>query len=231
MAITQSPPVCAVRAAHSATRARLLGVALCLLAVVLWGIERAPAPDPLPGSGLHGFERDAAGLRGSNAVEGFSESFTSASAAIEAGRLRVGLRLDGAGGAHSISPLARTMPVLAAGKVLYRQGSISEWYANRATGLEQGFTLTRRPRSASTDALSLSLAVSGNAEASLTHDRRSVIFTREGAGALVYGGLRATDARGRNLPARLALGAGHLLLLIDTAHASYPVSIDPLLQQ
>ena len=44
---------------------------------------------------------------------------------------------------------------------------------------------------------------------------------------MTYGGLRATDATGKVLPARLYLGAGGVQLVIDDAGAVYPLAVDP----
>jgi hypothetical protein len=53
-----------------------------------------------------------------------------------------------------------------------------------------------------------------------------------GGGVLLrYGGLSAVDASGRSLPARLELHGRTVVLAIDDAHARYPITVDPLIQQ
>ena len=53
-----------------------------------------------------------------------------------------------------------------------------------------------------------------------------------GLGAVLrYGQLRAVDATGRQLPARLRLWNGSLRLEIDTHDARYPLRIDPFIQR
>ncbi|HEY1565583.1 MAG TPA: Ig-like domain repeat protein [Solirubrobacteraceae bacterium] len=49
--------------------------------------------------------------------------------------------------------------------------------------------------------------------------------------SLAYRGLVATDARGRQLPARVTLRGARVLLQIDDRGASYPLRIDPFIQQ
>jgi hypothetical protein len=44
---------------------------------------------------------------------------------------------------------------------------------------------------------------------------------------MTYSALRATDATGRALPARLVLRPGQLRIVVDDAGATYPVTIDP----
>lgn len=46
-----------------------------------------------------------------------------------------------------------------------------------------------------------------------------------------YGGLVARDAAGRRLPANFGLRGGRLLLRIDDRGASYPITIDPFIQE
>jgi FG-GAP repeat len=50
-------------------------------------------------------------------------------------------------------------------------------------------------------------------------------------GSLRYGGLTASDARGHRVRSWLALRSGQLLIRVDDRHATYPLRIDPLVQQ
>jgi hypothetical protein len=76
--------------------------------------------------------------------------------------------------------------------------------------------------------LTISLALTGNADARL--DRRGVVLAGPGA-ALRYGGLTASDARGRTLRSWLAVRSGHLLVQVADRGAAYPIRIDPFIQQ
>ncbi len=63
---------------------------------------------------------------------------------------------------------------------------------------------------------------------------RTIDLARPGSGptALPSASLRAFDATGRRLPARLALAAGRRILLrVDDRGARYPLTIDPTIQQ
>ena len=114
-------------------------------------------------------------------------------------------------------------------EVLYRHGSLTQFYRNGPYGLEQGFTLKQRPQAGS-GPLVLTLSLDG----SLTPKQigSQIIFSsRAGQTALRYGQLSAVDATGRQLPARLRLSGGTLQLVIDDNHARYPVRIDPFVQQ
>jgi trimeric autotransporter adhesin len=121
-------------------------------------------------------------------------------------------------------------PRAQANRVVYQREAFGEWYANGPLGLEQGFTFPARPGGEDPGPLTLSLALSGNVRGALSRGADAVTFTQPGV-SLAYRGLVATDARGRQLPARMELRAGRLLLQIDDRGASYPLRIDPFVQQ
>ena len=124
----------------------------------------------------------------------------------------------GLAGARSV------VPTVSANRVSYRYPGITEWFANGPAGLEQGFTITKpHPGGWWT----LAVGAAGNRAA------RQVGSTVEfgGATGIGYGGLIATDRRGRRLPARLAAGHGRVRISVNTAGASYPVTIDPTIDQ
>ena len=113
----------------------------------------------------------------------------------------------------------------------FQSADFDHWYVNSAKGLEDGFTLARRPGGAA-GPLRFRFAVRGGLQPSVT-DRTSVHF-RDGAGAdvLVYNGLRAWDADGKSLKARFEAGAdASLQMIVDDSGAHYPITIDPTAQQ
>jgi IPT/TIG domain len=155
--------------------------------------------------------------------------FDRAGVTLRAGATTVQLSLRGAGfgvpaGVAAVAPRAH------GNRVAYSRSGLSEWYVNGPLGVEQGFTVARpRSRAASTSLL-LALAISGNARASLSPDARTIELRAAGAPALRYGGLRATDASGRALPARLALDGHTIVLRVDTAGVRFPLTVDPLIE-
>jgi len=151
-----------------------------------------------------------------------------------------GARLRVAGGSLAVSlasvargrrierPVAEA-PSSAANQIVYRHGSVSEFYTNGPYGLEQGFRLTRRPP-AGAGSLVLALRVAGSLTAEQVGSQ--VLFrTHAGATALRYGQLSALDATGRRLPASMQVRGGTLRLRIDDRNARYPLRIDPFFQQ
>jgi nucleoside-specific outer membrane channel protein Tsx len=123
-----------------------------------------------------------------------------------------------------------TSPRATGRRVVYRHGSLTEWYANGPLGLEQGFTLAARPAGPRSGPLTLALRLSGNLHGSVTRAGTAVTFAGSGP-AIAYRGLAVTDARGRSLPARLELDGDRLLILVADARARYPLTVDPLVQQ
>jgi hypothetical protein len=96
-------------------------------------------------------------------------------------------------------------------------------------GIEQGFTLARRPAGAGAS-VSVALGLAGSARA---HQTGSGVrfLTRSGAVALRYEGPSAIDASGRPLRAAVLLHGARLLLRVWDRGARYPLRIDPLIQQ
>jgi hypothetical protein len=135
--------------------------------------------------------------------------------------LRLGLRAVGRRG--SLRAVAAVAPAVRSNGVSYRHGGIREWYANGPLGLEQGFALARRPAGAGP----LTLVVGSLAGRGL---RARIGGGALRAGAVTYGDLSVLDARGRRVPASIALAAGRVLLRVDDAGAAYPLRIDPLAQ-
>jgi hypothetical protein len=131
-----------------------------------------------------------------------------------------GVRLAAAGG---VSPAAN------ANRVTYRRAGVQEWYAAGPLGIEQGFTLTRRPVGTA-GPVTLAVRLGGSLRAQLAGSQVQFLASSGGVGAR-YGGLTAVDASGRRLPATLAVDGRRLLLHVSDRGARYPLRIDPLIQQ
>jgi len=111
--------------------------------------------------------------------------------------------------------------------------AIIEWYQNRKDGLEQGFTLAAPPgnRQAGTP-LQVLLTVTGDIRPALLDAGQALeLIGGNGQQWLRYDHLMATDASGRQLPARFQADRKHISLLIDDTGADYPLRIDPLFTQ
>lgn len=122
-----------------------------------------------------------------------------------------------------------------ADRLRYRwDGTMEEWFRNDRRGLEQGWTVDERPAGGAQQKLRLDLAVRGGLSPAVAADGLSVAFLdRTGETVLAYGGLKAWDARGRDLAVRFLPGSGKagLAVEVDERGAVYPVTIDPIAQQ
>lgn len=113
----------------------------------------------------------------------------------------------------------------------YRWPGVIGWYANGPLGLEQGFTLPRRP--ARSGFLTLAVGrLSAGERGRLTEGGSTLaVLSRSGRRLWSYGDLSASDSRGRHVRAWIALAGSRVLLRVDDARARYPLTIDPLVQQ
>jgi hypothetical protein len=144
-------------------------------------------------------------------------------------------------------PAARLSP--SGNRILYARDEITEWYLNDKRGLEQGFELTappermrterlggerRAPGGALDDAVFIELALGGRLSPSIDAEGQAVdLLAPGGRPVLRYSQLRAYDATGRALPARMEVfgqaGVRGIRLVVEDRDAVYPLTIDPLL--
>ncbi|AKF07819.1 Integrin alpha beta-propellor repeat protein [Sandaracinus amylolyticus] len=107
-----------------------------------------------------------------------------------------------------------------------RRGAADELFVHGAPGIEHAIAVHEVPEGEG--ALEVIVALDG-ASALDVHDRGARV--RDGAGreSLVYEGLRAWDARGVELVARMEREDRGVRLLIDDAGATLPIVIDPVI--
>jgi hypothetical protein len=229
-------------------------LALILLALALWP---AHAPRALPPVSTAPSQRELAGLplsaqgpvsaalgadgpayrlmptgRGSfaaaNPAQRLTATFGPSGVEIRAAGITLAMRLLGAGPGTTV---ATRNPDVHANRAAYPHPGVREWYANGPLGIEQGFTLQAPPRRSDDGQRTLTLAFSSNAKVTLASGGQALTLRRHGFAPLRYGGLIATDARGRVLTSRMSLRRGRLRLLVNARGAAYPLRIDPLVQQ
>jgi hypothetical protein len=156
-------------------------------------------------------------------------SFSRRSAIVRSGTVSWSLGLHGYGYGARLRAVRPAPPTARANRVVYRRGGIAEWYAGGPAGVEQGFTLTRRPSGSRAGPLTLSIGrLPHGVTARVGADHRGLVLAAGGRDLLRYGNLFASDAHGRSLPARVELSGGSLRLLIDDRGAQYPLRVDPL---
>lgn len=114
-----------------------------------------------------------------------------------------------------------------------RDEILEEWFVNDGRGLEQGWTLNERPVGDGDGKIRLYLVVRGGLLPVIADDGgKSLGFLGEdGVVALTYGGLKAWDATGRDLPTRFVVGEDGISVEVDEqGDVTYPVMIDPVAQ-
>ena len=111
---------------------------------------------------------------------------------------------------------------------------LTEWFVNRPTGLEHGFTLTHRPETAG-EQLQLTVAIEGDLKITVSEDGQHAELQDKTTEVKVldYDKLRVWDATGRELTARMSAqkDGAKLQLEVEDSHASYPLTIDPTFTQ
>ena len=106
----------------------------------------------------------------------------------------------------------------------FTRPGVTEEYSVSVDGVRQDFVITERPAGAGDLRVELALT-GGRAEAA---DYGAKVILETSGRALAYSRLRASDAKGQELRARLeVLSAGRLALRVADANATYPVRIDP----
>ena len=141
----------------------------------------------------------------------------------------LGLRLESWGRGSSLTRATGGSCEASGRRVEIRREGLIEWYLNDERGLEQGFTILSPPGPAgSGEPLELLLALEGGFTAEILAGERDARLTAvDGTAGLSYSGLRAWDADGRELEARLSRVPEGLAILVDDRDASYPLTVDP----
>jgi hypothetical protein len=176
-----------------------------------------------------------AGFETRNARHHVTAAFKASGVTFRSDQTTWAMTLSGWGYGSRLKPLKAAVPHAAANRVEYAHGPLTEWYVNGPLGLEQGFTLNRRPagsagkgRSELTVALSIAGDLTATSDANLTG---LTLSSRDGRARLRYSGLSARDAAGKALRARLEVAGDRLLLKVDDRTARYPVTIDPWVEE
>ena len=123
---------------------------------------------------------------------------------------------------------AAAEPSTSGARVSYAYDGLDEWYENKKEGLEQGFTVYRRP--AGQRPLVVSGRITGGLRPALSAAEGAIdLLDEHGARALRYGELHVWDASGEELASHLAVDGFDVAIVIEDDGANYPLTIDPLL--
>ncbi len=185
------------------------------------------------GAGERAYHFQAApdGFQAFNPAQHLGIGIEPSGALLRSRSLELGLSLRAAGYGSSLRAVGSARPSAKANRATFAHAGIAEWYVNGPFGLEQGFTIARPEVSGSGGPLTLAIALSGNARASLAAGGKSVIFSGPHGGTLRYGGLSVSDSSGRTLRSWMALEHGQLLLRVDAGGARFPLRVDPTVEE
>ena len=175
-------------------------------------------------------DSSTSGITVANPMQHLHARFTGNGVTVGSGAATVGLSARAIGYGAALTDLSPAVPAASGDRVLYSFRGLSEWYANGPLGIEQGFTVDRAPTRGDSTTLTLSLALSGDAQAVLEPGADGVAFIRGAGAALRYTGLSATDAAGRTLHSWVSLSTGRIQLHVDSAGARFPLHVDPFIQ-
>jgi hypothetical protein len=141
-----------------------------------------------------------------------------------------GLSLQGYGwaGGEMTAP-AQAAPQAQGNTVTYQRGpELREWYVNDPSGLRSWYEVKSAPEGTG-EILRLELSLRGNTTAAANAAGDGIEFFAPGGTRVVnYSGLKAWDAAGHELPCRLELSYGAVVLDVTVAGAAFPITIDPL---
>ena len=177
----------------------------------------------------HPVEPQGAGFRLGNPESRLQAEFHNDGPTVQLAKDHFGLRLAGYGYGERLRTPAPAAIHAAGTRIEYRRGALTEWYVNAPQGLEQGFTLRERPEHAQGGPLKIELAVSGGLQPVLAGEH--IELSRDGRAVLRYTDLRAWDAAGRVLAARMVLHSSRIRLEVTDRGALYPVTVDPWIQE
>jgi hypothetical protein len=102
---------------------------------------------------------------------------------------------------------------------------VTEWWGATGGAIEQGWIVDQSPEGEG--ALVIHAVVEGAAVAA--DGAGGLVWAGDGGGFYRYSGIKAWDADGVELPARLSAPDGTVHVEVDAAAARYPVTIDPVI--
>lgn len=166
--------------------------------------------------------------RGENAAQRLGLEFDNHDVRLSHPHGSINFHLAGYGYGDRLQKPASAKFSVSGERIEYRRGDLTEWYVNGSQGLEQGFTVVRRPGVPNREGQPLEIGVGVSGELTPVEKANdSVLFESSRGVVLRYAGLKAWDAQGRNLASRLEVRGREIRLMVDDRDAQYPVTIDP----
>jgi uncharacterized repeat protein (TIGR01451 family) len=145
----------------------------------------------------------------------------------EGNGLSWGISLRGMGRGNQVNDISAPEIKQVDSRLEYQRGNLTEWYRNTALGVEQGFTIHESPQGNGRLVLHLDLA--SNIAGKLDNDERGISFAGADGQTLRYDQLKAYDANGAELDAKMVYNPAQVVIQVEDRNAVYPITIDPLI--
>jgi uncharacterized repeat protein (TIGR01451 family) len=158
---------------------------------------------------------------------GLNYRLTTAGLQTEEDDIQWGISLRGMGRGEQADDIQMPGIVQAEGRLEYRRDVITEWYRDTALGVEQGFTISESPQG--NGKLVLHLDLSTDLEGHLNEDESGIFFAAADGLVLHYDNLKAFDANGVELEAKMVYSPAQVVIHVDDRGAAYPITIDPII--
>jgi hypothetical protein len=170
-------------------------------------------------------------IRAENSKQDLAARFSTKGVEVSSGNMRWRMSLCRFGYGDDLKNTPAVAPLVSANRVEYRRGSLTEWYVNGPAGLEQGFTIHKRPGTDRGEPLTIALTLSGDLTATPEKDGGGLTLRdRSQREVLRYAGLTSYDATGKQLPTWMDVQGGQLRLRVKDSGAVYPLVVDPWVQ-
>jgi sugar lactone lactonase YvrE len=117
-------------------------------------------------------------------------------------------------------------PTASGSRVEYDRGELIEWFDNRPSGIEHGFTVLHKPFEQGSSELEVGISLAGLKTKS--YQGCVQLVSEMGGNVMAYDKLLVWDANGKKLPASMKASAQGASILVADAGAVYPITIDPL---
>jgi uncharacterized repeat protein (TIGR01451 family) len=158
---------------------------------------------------------------------GLNYQLTTAGLQAEGDGIQWGISLRGMGRGKQADDVGSPEVVQTEERLEYQRDVVTEWYRDTALGVEQGFTISESPQG--NGKLVLHLDLSTDLEGQLNEDERGISFAGADGLTLHYDNLKAYDANGAELEAKMVYNPAQVVIHVDDRDAAYPITIDPLI--
>jgi len=112
-------------------------------------------------------------------------------------------------------------------ELLVRHANFTMQYVNTEAGMRQNFLVHQDPNTENAN-LNVRLGITGNVTASLINGHGVEFINGDKNIVAQYKDLKVWDANGQTLPAEIKLEGNEIVLAVNDAQATYPITIDPL---